>query len=137
MCKVLRTFQQSFKQNNADANKGVFQFPRYMKTNHTQYFRIKVLTVQAFRESGVTRFDSSLYIDDFPVITMNCNYQDNNDNISNRFYLGNLHGTAFVEAPTMIVEDLPMSPFTIKRTHSDSTTDEFLVVFQIELMEPN
>jgi len=134
MCKVLKIYQQTFHQTDDQANKGVFQFPRYMKTHHSQYFRIKVLAVQSFKENPI----GSLFIRDFPVITMNCNYINNlaDSEQGNRFYLGTLQNQQFVDPPTMIVDDIPMSPFTIERTSSEHFGNDFMVVFQIELMQP-
>ena len=132
MCKVVRIFQQTFDMTDSVATTGTFKFPRYMKTNGNQYFRIKVLSVHSLKASPV----GALYIKDFPVINMNCNYvTEANAEESNRFYLGNLQNQMFVEAPTMVTDDIPMSPFTIFRTLSQVGDNEFTVVFQIELME--
>jgi len=132
MCKVVRIFQQTFDQTDSQATSGTFKFPRYMKTNPSQYFRIKVLSVHSFKATPL----GALFIKDFPVINMNCNYvTESNAEESNRFYLGNLQNQLFVEAPTMLTDDIPMSPFTIFRTMSQADDNDFTVVFQIELLE--
>jgi len=135
MCKVIRIFQQTFNQGDTQKKTGVFQFPRYMKTRQDQHFRLKVLGVSSNRPDP--GFGGGIFIRDFPVLNMNCNYNshDNNNESGQRFYLGNF-GQPFTEGPTMLTDDIPMSPFTIEQTVNQAEGNDFQVTFQIELLQP-
>jgi hypothetical protein len=151
--KVVKTYQQTFKNNNDLVTEQTFSFTRIYKTKPDQYFRLKVAsifssflsttTIETVNPAGtLTSTETNigdLFLKGIPELSGLCNYQEKSSasNIlvtNNHFYLGSLieqSGSAEI-----ILDDIPLAPFTIYH-HSPLLIVplRFTVSFIIELLE--
>lgn len=139
MCRVLQTYQATFRNSDPHVSIQTFTFARIMKTSHTkeQYFRLKVMSIHTGQQYpdpfDFNLLQKELFLTGFPAICRNCNYQDVGSNAKfdmNYFYLGNLFDKEYSNVE-MILDEIPLSSFQIFST----AIGIFSVSFQIELLE--
>ena len=151
--KVVKTYQQTFKNNNDAATEQTFSFTRIYKTKPNQYFKLKVASIFSphLSSSTITSVTSAgtytsmetligdLFLKGIPELSGLCNYQEkysasNLSATNNHFYLGSLVEPS--GSSEIILDDIPLTPFTIYHYYPLLNVPlRFTVSFIIELLE--
>ncbi len=126
MCKTIAIYNQTFIKMEGTKDYINCAFNRIMKHKPNQFFILKasVARLESAEDRGL------IFLKDLAIVNMKCNVKDDDNDESNHWFLGSLADAG--HNYEMKLDDIPLDGFKI---YNDTTNNDFVVNFQIELRE--
>ena len=144
--KIIATYQQTFTNTSAGAS-ATFNFTRVYKSDPKYKVKITVSSLSYEVLGDTTEYTPAcFFLSGVGELTGRCMNQRQNGLVTNDWTLGvcgensssgSKSASLVSESPSLIVDELPLYPFTIYLEEFDGTSysSSFRVVFNIEVVE--
>ena len=135
MAKLVAIYQQTFRNNDPNANQQSFEFKYIPRAGPNQYFLLKCVYLSSLKSEDC---DCDVFIKGIDALNGKCSYQRINPDgemvTNEHWYLGSFSDNYAEHGHRqMRVADVPTSPFVIYTLGGECS--RFVVSIQVQLME--